>query len=52
MRTFSLISTYIVLLYTIYRAGYNVYHFREDRSVRIELIIFCIYMMVRIWKCY
>ncbi len=52
MRTFSLISTYIVLLYTIYRAGYKVYHFREDRSVRIVLIIFCIYMMIRIWKCY
>jgi len=52
MRTFSLISTYIVLLYTIYRAGYKVYYFREDRSVRIVLIIFCIYMMIRIWKCY
>lgn len=52
MRTFSIVSTYIVFLYVIYRAVYKIYLFRKDKDVRLALILFCIYMMVRIWRCY
>lgn len=52
MRMFALISTYIVLGYIMFRAGYKTYLFKEDRITRIALIVFCIYMMIRIWKCY